>query len=795
MLIRLRHRLIKTGNMATKSGGLWDDEYIDADEVLASKGVPPTVNTDAEGVMGEGFVEGMVLLQAYPVKTIGVDMIISGARELVYRMQYEDEQRRRGPSAVVTVGAKLRERILNGITNRTAIDEEEESEESEDDEGDATEKETSTKEGIDKAAAQATPSLPAANAATRIRQAAASLADSDAAAQLSKASTNWRVAALDAWNKGSLAAPPTAQAPAPQRPLPRRDSAAGSQRSASPADSVGSNSQGQGHQKKPSLSGQAASTRFWQVAEAIRTSDAAAQLNKTTTNLTAAAMDRWNKPSASSPLNPSTPSPTEDSSHSRGNSLGSWSGWGAVKASAFWGGVRAPQTPTSEALSPTWTPSDRNGRDTRTSLPVPLRGREPANAHNHRRSPSSSPGFTSPEKPKYFANPRDSFAGFSNPTDMPDPLQEALMRARMQQTETPEQSPEEGGSLLGKGLQNALATLTGSRPPSPPPAPKSAPRPLLLGTPAAKTVSTSPSPKAPSKSLDSRPSSISSNASVLSTGSTSQRSVTPTPTARPMPESPSASVSTPSDPERKQGSGFVTLRNGVGRTSGSTALMRKSRAAHPRGKHSTEENIPDVPPLPVSIASPVSDAGSEPIIISSPLVLEPSVKKYSLTDAPAPVPTPLARGPAPLAPATDGYSSAGSGTGAPIPRNRLRAKRQYQPKGGHALRVQTAPESADDFGMLHRREGAGSEGGLQPHAGGASPLTPQGDGLKTPTSGNDEKRPKSPRRVKKVPSRERPKSVTSDGDGERADDEDGYGDLLSAYSEDDATGSRKSIAI
>ena len=179
------------------------------------------------------------------------------------------------------------------------------------------------------------------------------------------------------------------------------------------------------------------------------------------------------------------------------------------------------------------------------------------------------------------------------------------------------------------------------------------------------------------------------------------------------------------------------------------------------------------------------------------------MKKYSLTDRPVSTAS------------ADGYSSAGSSVGpSPIvPKervNRLRAKRTaYQPRTDAPLRISVADnEAPDELGLIlhgrHGREVAEDDAGEMspgPYVGidagqlrTPQPL-PQHDGLKTPTSADQEtarmpRSPRSPRRPKRVPStgREREREATaavSEEEGARADDEDGYGDLLSAYSEDD----------
>ncbi|KAG8928850.1 hypothetical protein FRC01_005281 [Tulasnella sp. 417] len=848
MLIRLRFRLVKTGNAAVQSGGLWDDEYVDADQVIKAKtGVPPT---EAEGgVMGEGFVEGMQLLQSYPVQAVGIDMIIAGAWELDAKWKREEELRARGPSVVTSVGNRLTKAIWNGITNTSAMEDDEPSED--EDEGQATEKESNRPPSIQKIeqdAAKETPTIApqgggALPAAARWRNAVESFRDSDAAAALSKNATNWRVAAMDAWQGKSSAAsgaPSSVRSPPPsEKHLPDTPTS-------------------------PPPTGPAAS-KLRQYADAFKSSDTAAQLSKTSTNWTAAAMERWNsRPAHPSPLNPAPP-PAEtgpEGTRSRGGSLGSWSAWGA-KAGSLWGGGKdnAPSPTQMDTLSPTWVPSQQ--ADNRTSLPVPLRGRDPPSpqSHSRERSRSGDDRSTSPGlRPPKFAHPRDSLTGWNEAAGSRDPIEEALAKARAERAaaEPRESSPEEGStsSRIGKSLQSALASLSGSsRPPSPPPPAPVPPRQLMLGTAAAKTFASPTSRTGPGSSprrpsADSRPSSVSSNAS--SVLPSSGRSVTPTANRTSQstiatsvqPDSPAGTV--PSDSERKSSRdsiserpGFVPLRNGVGRQTGSAAIMRKSRAAHARGRadagmendsplHASPVSHERSPSTPLSMAPELPKDIKKYVLTDGPVAKPAEPQRYSLTDAPvqkpvlkiSPRPSPAASpasAPAPDSPVrahADGYSSAGSTAGVPVLRPGIRKKRMYVPKNP-ALRVMTSQQQQqqqqhpepDELGMVsHTREGSVDEyGGLRlPYMSDGlttpQPLTPsasQLDALKTPTSADVEIRPRSPlrspRRGKKIPSRPNSK-VMSEEDGARADDEDGYEDLLSAYSEDDG-GHPRSYAI
>ncbi|KAG8896836.1 hypothetical protein FRB99_008614 [Tulasnella sp. 403] len=794
MLIRLRFRLVKTGNIVKDSGGLWGDEYVDADAVAAARtGIPPPTSpmpaSDGEthGVMGEGFIEGMQLLQSYPVQAIGLQMIIDGAIELSGKMERDAEQRARGPSTILLVGSHLRQRILDGLTNKTALGEEEPPSGDESD-GELTKKDAdkhpATVASVEQEAAQQTPSLPSAGYAAKWRQYAEALKESDAAASLSKASTNWRLVAMDA-----LRSKPSAETQSPP---------------ASPTAPSSPNYPG-GILLSPNETTDnraSASSRLRHYADALRSSDTAASLSKVSTNWTAAAIDRWNKPILSSPLNPNTPppppppatpiSPQPDGQRSRGGSLGSWTAWGS-RAGSLLGVTSAGAPSDNQGLSPTWSPQ----RDGRNSLPVPLRGPGTPGSTSPQRSPSrsstsSSPRYSPPPKPVHFANPRDSFIGYVDSGDFPDPLQEALAKARAEPSQV---SPEDTtASRLGKSIQSALATLSGTSPrPPPPPLPKVAPRPLWLGTAVAKNP-----PNV--NTVDSRPSSISSNASLVSASSSAGRSVTPTNRTS---QATSVRTDSPSqgrpdvDAHKLPEGNFVPLSQGVGRRVGSTTLMRKSRAAHTRQPASQDQR--DSSPPVVSPDTPErQDSGTEVAVgvPSGNQEIAPSAKpkKYALTDGPV-IPKP-----------SDGYSSTSS-AGVPVLKeraSRIRTKR-YQPRSNPLRVVTVQPKDPDEFGSIGALEAGTDEFGLRPSTQllDPSPITPQGfvETLKTPTSADKDatpKSPRSPRRVRKVASRERDidnnTHPLSEEEGTRADDEDGYGDLLSAYSEDDS-GGQKGYAI
>jgi len=784
---------MKAGNVNSQSNGLWSDEYVDADAV---PGQPDT------GTMGQGFIDGMKLLQSYPLKAVGLTMIVEGAWDLHARQKAEEDARSRGPTVISSVSNRLRERIWSGITNQVE-EEDEDDEETEEVEADETAPKVPSKDVIDQQVASETPSIETstqAGALPKIRQYAEAFKASDAAASLAKASTNWRVAAQEALT-------PRHQRTPSQEVLP----------------SIEENS--------APTNGVAPAAKLRQYAEAFRSSDTAASLSKVSSNWTAAAISRWSaKPPVSSPLKPDTPLPEVTPApvpNRTSSGFGKWSN--------IWGGVSttlSPSLPQNTVADPPAV------RDSRNSLPVPLhtsrqtdRSRSPAGSPSRRGSsplrPSGYPVFGSPKSanyspppmPKHFADPRDS-----NVFDTRDSNIQAL--ASPDDASLSESSNDDSGSRVGRSISSALATLTGGasgQPPSPPPALKTAPKPLLLGTSASRLSGTSGSPRTPSR--DSRPSSLSSVGSPTSY----QKAISPSIRNSTLP-SVQDPMSPRSDSERSS-IGVVPLRGvGVNRNSGSVpsaSLMRKSRAAHVTGRSNLRDSrmsddslpgspsstvnspvAPSTPPfLPVSNganAVQVAVAGTQ--LQSAPHIrqeVEP-IKKYSLSDKPV------------LAIQTSIEEPKLALGNSRADRARVRTKRTYA--SGSNIKVSETGVKTP----RHKREPASEEGNsLHPLSTlvdemeqfSDGPLTPRAsiydDSIKTPTStgaasitsalptkSTRSPSARSPRRSKRTTSKDdRAKSgIFSEEDGARADDEDGYGDLLSAYSEDDHAGSRRSIA-
>ncbi|KAF8313557.1 rab-GTPase-TBC domain-containing protein [Cantharellus anzutake] len=74
MVLRIRNRLIIAGNRY--KGGLWAEEA-------------PIEAPRPEGIMGEGFIEGIQILQNYPVHVVGLESIMQGVVWLTRKQQRE----------------------------------------------------------------------------------------------------------------------------------------------------------------------------------------------------------------------------------------------------------------------------------------------------------------------------------------------------------------------------------------------------------------------------------------------------------------------------------------------------------------------------------------------------------------------------------------------------------------------------------------------------------------------------------------------------------------------------------
>ncbi|KAJ6455699.1 regulator of Vps4 activity in the MVB pathway-domain-containing protein [Mycena sanguinolenta] len=258
MLIRARAALFRLGKSGQKLPGLWSEENMN---------MPPPSPLRA-WEFGDAFVEGMSLLQLYPVEAAGgIDRLLQTASDLAIRRQ--DEAKAIKPTNL-TLGARLTTSMWRGFTNQmpspevsppeSEQEEEEqpsEAESAQKGDGGLTARLTSTiwrgitnKSSMEPPPTPLTPISPmmppspirspwpsakeeperdsdtdreGAPVTATIWNYAEKLKDSDAAAAISKVSSNWRARAiLGSWGRGSSSNPPTAP-PSPRMDLSPED--------------------------------------------------------------------------------------------------------------------------------------------------------------------------------------------------------------------------------------------------------------------------------------------------------------------------------------------------------------------------------------------------------------------------------------------------------------------------------------------------------------------------------------------------------------------------------------------
>lgn len=225
----------RLGRTHRKSQNLWSDEIA---------AIPSTAFGERE--LEEAFIEGMAFLQKYPLEAVGgIEKVLQTAYDLAaQREALVNTPRANGPA--VGLGARLRDTVWKGLSSglESHPEEDYDSEDASSDEYEAEKpaaqqgpQSTLTSRlantvwrGITNQSAtepplspspssspipsplpsplptsQSSPGVPpreaVANAAARFWGYAEKLKESDTAASFSKVTTNWRVKALDAWNK------------------------------------------------------------------------------------------------------------------------------------------------------------------------------------------------------------------------------------------------------------------------------------------------------------------------------------------------------------------------------------------------------------------------------------------------------------------------------------------------------------------------------------------------------------------------------------------------------------------
>ncbi|KAI9510225.1 regulator of Vps4 activity in the MVB pathway-domain-containing protein [Russula earlei] len=264
MLIRVRGPLFRLGKTARHTPSLWTEENL-----LLGPSSPLRV-----WELNDAFIEGMSLLQEYPVASAGgIDNILQTAVEL--RRRREEESK--ASNTNTTLGSRLRDQIWKGFTYQSTStpsspETSENSVEESRDEGDETETPS----------ASASPST--GNLTSRL------------------ASVVWQ----GITNQSAMEVPPSPESTVssfPASPL----------RPPSPVSSIPPPSVSPPPPVSPPVSPSSTASSWWSYAEKIRDSDAAASLSKVSTNWRVKAMQAWNK----TPTSPTSAASDGAQSHVR----------------------------------------------------------------------------------------------------------------------------------------------------------------------------------------------------------------------------------------------------------------------------------------------------------------------------------------------------------------------------------------------------------------------------------------------------------------------------------------------
>ncbi|KAH9043296.1 regulator of Vps4 activity in the MVB pathway-domain-containing protein [Lactarius pseudohatsudake] len=269
MLIRLRGPLFRLGKTGRRSPSLWAEEN-------SLMGPPSPVRA---WELNDAFIEGMSLLQMYPLEAAGgIDSVLQTAVE--FRRRREEESKAAKTSDAL--GSRLRDTFWRGFTNQgtSPLPSPDISDSSEEEPKSQNETET-----LPVDAASSTPSL-----TSRL------------------ASVVWQ----GITNQSAMDVPPSPISPAPSSspsPLPPSSPVSPALRSpASPLPPVSPLS--------PVSESSSTTSSIWGYAEKIRDSDTAASLAKVSTNWRVRAMQAWNNRQSASP----SPNPSS-SKDSRGTEL------------------------------------------------------------------------------------------------------------------------------------------------------------------------------------------------------------------------------------------------------------------------------------------------------------------------------------------------------------------------------------------------------------------------------------------------------------------------------------------
>ncbi|KIK59802.1 hypothetical protein GYMLUDRAFT_1003603 [Collybiopsis luxurians FD-317 M1] len=442
MIIRAKAALLRLGKSGPKSPGLWSDE---AEQVPLSP-LRPWELSDA-------FVQGMALLQHYPIDAAGgIDSILQTASEL--RNRREDEAKLTATNPL-TLGDRLRLSVWKGFTNQPASPDRSPSPSELSDEEDTSGNDTETQDtgltsrlattvwrGITNQTAMEpppsplSPSTPSPPSAQSSLVSPAIVVNDDIGGEVdTEANLTSRLAAT-VWkgitNRTAMEPPPS-----PLSPAPAPDSSHSVPHTPMSPSIVVTDS---GPTSNSASRGWSSSASLWGYAERLKESNAAATLSKVSSNWQAKALV---------------------------------SSWGLRKSDATKEQPHSADTIRHSDPLQGFKPSELR----RTSVPVADR----------------SGLYSPPARPAFFKPPRDTmmFSGKEPIIDTPS---------------SPESSESGGIIQKTRNLQASFAALTrGSEPTplvTPQPKVKSGPRPLLLGS---TSVTTPRSDRPISRSENSTP--------------------------------------------------------------------------------------------------------------------------------------------------------------------------------------------------------------------------------------------------------------------------------------------------
>ncbi|KZT26280.1 hypothetical protein NEOLEDRAFT_1132315 [Neolentinus lepideus HHB14362 ss-1] len=416
MLIRAKIPLARLGKPNYKVSGLW----IEDDSLPPPSPLRVWERSDA-------FMEGMSLLQMYPVDAVGgVESILTTAMELLHRR----EQQIKSTTVVnVSLSTRLRDTMWRGFTNQVAdvSPEEDLTDDDEDDEDEGNETETAeTQEtsvltsrlastvwkGFMNQSSVVTPTSPQPPSSPLPSSTISPKSPAGQPSGLTSrlATTVWR----GITNQSSM--------DVPSSPLPPSSPAGSGPHSPSTSSVLITDS----------LAPASARSSIWDYAEKLKDSDTAATLAKVSTNWKVKALQAWNRNSAS--------------------------------------GISSTPSSPAGLLSGRWGPSEGDRRDSFGSTVseriggVSNRGSVFRPGHSDVYSPPPRPAFFRPPRDSMFPQPRRELSGYGSSND--------------------DESPPSDAGILDKTkhLQASLASLTGLQEPSQNSRPKSGPRPLLLSS-------------------------------------------------------------------------------------------------------------------------------------------------------------------------------------------------------------------------------------------------------------------------------------------------------------------------